>query len=116
MKKILICCGSGIATSTAAANRLKEKLEARGFAGQFTTSQCQVGEVAGKIDDFDLVISTAVITQPLFPYTTLFRSLPHRHQPGQDHRRDRPEAGLVTLSPRRGRFCDMLRRVSWKLS
>ncbi len=65
MKKILICCGSGIVTSTAAANRLKEKLEARGFAGQFTTSQCQVGEVAGKIDDFDLVISTAVITQPL---------------------------------------------------
>ena len=24
-----------------------------------------MGEVAGKIDDFDLVISTAVITQPL---------------------------------------------------
>lgn len=65
MKKILLCCGSGIATSTAAANKLKEKLEARGFGGQFTTSQCQVGEVAAKADDYDLIISTAVISQPL---------------------------------------------------
>jgi len=65
MKKILLCCGSGIATSTAAANKLKEKLEERGFGGQFTTSQCQVSEVASKIDDYDLVISTAVISQPM---------------------------------------------------
>lgn len=65
MKKILLCCGSGIATSTAAANRLKEKLEERGFSGQFTTTQCKVNEIASKIDDYDLVISTAVISQPL---------------------------------------------------
>lgn len=65
MKKILLCCGSGIATSTAAASRLKNKLEERGFAGQFTTTQCKVNEIASKIDDYDLVISTAVITQPL---------------------------------------------------
>ena len=65
MKKILLCCGSGIATSTAAANRLKDKLEERGFKGQFITTQCKVNEVASKIDDYDLVVSTAVITQPL---------------------------------------------------
>lgn len=65
MKKILLCCGSGIATSTAAASRLKNKLEERGFAGQFTTTQCKVNEIASKIDDYDLVISTAVISQPL---------------------------------------------------
>lgn len=63
MKRILLCCGSGIATSTAAANRLKDKLEDRGFKGQFTTTQCKVNEVASKAADFDLVVSTAVITQ-----------------------------------------------------
>jgi len=63
MKKILLCCGSGIATSTAAANRLKDKLTERGFGGKFTTTQCKVNEVASKIADYDLVVSTAVITQ-----------------------------------------------------
>ena len=63
MKKILLCCGSGIATSTAAANRLKNKLEERGFAGQFTTTQCKVNEVASKAADYDLIVSTAVISQ-----------------------------------------------------
>lgn len=63
MKKILLCCGSGIATSTAAASRLKDRLEDRGFAGQFTTTQCKVNEVASKAADYDLIISTAVISQ-----------------------------------------------------
>lgn len=63
MKKILLCCGSGIATSTAAASRLKDKLEDRGFKGQFTTTQCKVNEVASKAADFDLIISTAVVSQ-----------------------------------------------------
>lgn len=65
MKKILLCCGSGIATSTAAANKLKTKLEERGFGGQFTTTQCKVNEVASKAADYDLVVSTAVITQDI---------------------------------------------------
>ncbi len=63
MKKILLCCGSGIATSTVATARLKEKLEERGFAGQFITTQCKVNELESKIADYDLVISTAVLTQ-----------------------------------------------------
>lgn len=63
MKKILLCCGSGIATSTAAASRLKDKLEARGFAGQFTTTQCKVNEVASKAADYDVIVSTAVVSQ-----------------------------------------------------
>lgn len=62
MKRILLCCGSGIATSTAAASRLKTKLEDRGFGGQFETTQCKVNEVASKIADYDIVVSTAVLT------------------------------------------------------
>ena len=65
MKKILISCGSGIATSTAAASRLKTKLDERGFAGKFTTTQCKVNELPSKASDYDIIVSTAVISQNL---------------------------------------------------
>ncbi|WP_317854175.1 PTS sugar transporter subunit IIB [Chakrabartyella piscis] len=63
MKRILLCCGSGIATSTVAAKKLETKLNERGFAGKFTTTQCKVNEIASKIENFDIVVSTAVVSQ-----------------------------------------------------
>lgn len=57
MKKILLACGTGVATSTVVVNRLNEAMKKRGLEGTFTTVQCKVAEVASKAANFDIVIA-----------------------------------------------------------
>lgn len=59
MKRLLLACGMGVATSTVVLNRLNAAMEARGLKGQYTTRQCKIAEVATKASDYDLVIATA---------------------------------------------------------
>lgn len=58
MKRILLCCGTGVATSTVANKKLCEELDRRGFKGQYTVSQCKAVEVPSKSPNFDLCVST----------------------------------------------------------
>lgn len=57
MKKILLACGTGVATSTVVTSRLNDAMKKRGLEGTYTTVQCKVAEVAAKASNFDLVIS-----------------------------------------------------------
>jgi PTS system galactitol-specific IIB component len=61
MKKILVACGTGIATSTVVAKKLEESLKARGIAA--TIDQCKVSEVAAKARGYDLVVSTVELDE-----------------------------------------------------
>lgn len=56
MKRILVACGNGIATSTVVASKVKEYLESRGI--QADTTQTKLMEVPGKVQDYDLLITT----------------------------------------------------------
>lgn len=56
MKKVLVACGNGIATSTVVASKIKERCEKEGIAIHVT--QCKVQEVASKAADFDLVVTS----------------------------------------------------------
>lgn len=58
MKRILLCCGTGVATSTVANRKLCEELDRRGFKGQYTVSQCKAVEVPSKSPNFDICVST----------------------------------------------------------
>ncbi|HEY3316709.1 MAG TPA: PTS sugar transporter subunit IIB [Bacillota bacterium] len=58
-KTILVVCGSGIATSTAAAMELREKLEERGL--QVTIKQTDVFSVAANLAGVDLIASTCAL-------------------------------------------------------
>lgn len=58
MKRILLCCGTGVATSTVVNKKLEEELKRRGFGGQFEISQCKAVEVPSKSPNFDLCVST----------------------------------------------------------
>ena len=62
MKRILLCCGTGVATSTVVNKKLEEELKRRGHAGQFTISQCKAAEVPSKSANFDLCVSTVNFT------------------------------------------------------
>ncbi|MBI2394522.1 MAG: PTS sugar transporter subunit IIB [Deltaproteobacteria bacterium] len=59
MKKILVACGTAIATSTVVAKKLQEALEKRGLAVKI--DQCKASEVAAKVKGYDLVVSTTEV-------------------------------------------------------
>lgn len=56
MKRILVACGNGIATSTVVATKIREKCEDNGIPVSVT--QCKLLEV----DDFDLLVTTGKFT------------------------------------------------------
>lgn len=65
MKKILIACGAGIATSTVALNKLQDALKERGLLNQVTLHQTTVTELASKANEYDLVVTTTNFTKEL---------------------------------------------------
>ncbi|MBE3558126.1 MAG: PTS sugar transporter subunit IIB [Ktedonobacteraceae bacterium] len=59
--RILVSCGTGIATSTLAADKLKRLLKARGLT--ITTSSCKAAEVISKVSTFrpHVIVSTTQV-------------------------------------------------------
>lgn len=64
-KRVLVACGTGIATSTHVADRLRREFDARGIDVLIT--QCRVAEVASYAGDVDVVVTTA----PMAPVDSL---------------------------------------------
>lgn len=62
-KRVLVACGTAIATSTHVANRLEREFRARGMDVDIT--QCRVAEIGAYADDVDVVVATAQVAQPL---------------------------------------------------
>ncbi|EOT40120.1 PTS sugar transporter subunit IIB [Enterococcus dispar] len=56
MKRILVACGNGIATSTVVASKVKEYLTEQGL--QVETTQTKLMEVPGKVQGYDLLVTT----------------------------------------------------------
>ncbi|MBZ4663592.1 MAG: system, galactitol-specific component [Caloramator sp.] len=63
MKKILVVCGAGVATSTVAINKLKEELEKRGLLNKVTIAQATITQLPDMADNFDLIVTTSNFTQ-----------------------------------------------------
>lgn len=59
MKKVLVACGTAIATSTVVAKKLEEALKARGISVKI--DQCKASEVPAKVAGYDLVVSTTEV-------------------------------------------------------
>ena len=62
-KKVLVVCGTGIATSTLVALAIKTEMAARGI--EVETSQCKVSEVEAHCADADLIVSTTQVPAKL---------------------------------------------------
>ncbi|MDO4474458.1 MAG: PTS sugar transporter subunit IIB [Eubacteriales bacterium] len=65
MKKIIVACGTGIATSTVVCVKIKEALKSAGV--QADVVQCKVAEIPSKIDGADLVVTTTSFTSDKVP-------------------------------------------------
>ncbi len=62
MKKLLVSCGTGIATSTAVRNKLINLLEQRGYGKDVVdVGQCRVADLPSFAHLYDLIISTSAL-------------------------------------------------------
>ncbi|MCR8967000.1 PTS sugar transporter subunit IIB [Streptococcus zalophi] len=61
MKKLLVMCGSGIATSTIVMGKVKDWINKNGYEDKVQLFQSKIAEEINHIDDYDIVISTTVV-------------------------------------------------------
>lgn len=57
MKKVLVACGGAVATSTVAANKIRELCKKEHIP--VDVQQCRVSELEAKKDGVDLIVTTA---------------------------------------------------------
>lgn len=62
-KRILVACGTAIATSTVVAKAIEETLKQRGIP--VITRQCKAAEVKGLAPGYDLVVTTTPVPKDL---------------------------------------------------
>lgn len=60
MKKIVLACGAGVATSTIVAQKVTALLNESGYEGAYEVVQCAIADAAAQCADADLLISTTV--------------------------------------------------------
>lgn len=56
MKRVLIACGNGVATSTMVAMKVREALKEQNL--NVTVEQCKLMEIPSKGNSYDLIITT----------------------------------------------------------
>lgn len=59
MKKVIVACGGAVATSTVAANKIRELLKEKNIPAD--VSQCRVSELKSKASEADLIVTTAKV-------------------------------------------------------
>lgn len=62
-KQIIVACGGAVATSTVAAEKIRELLKKNNIDAEIT--QCRVNELESKKDQADLIVTTARVTKDL---------------------------------------------------
>lgn len=63
-KKILVACGTAVATSTVVARGIEEEMKSRGIT--VTTRQCKASEIKKIVDSsYDLVVTTTPVPSDL---------------------------------------------------
>lgn len=61
MKKLLIVCGAGHATSTIAVAKVSRWIEKEGYTNEIRIYQSKIADELNRIDDYDAVISTTIV-------------------------------------------------------
>lgn len=61
MKRILVACAGGVATSTVVRSKIKKALDSRGLEGRYIIEQCKVSDAPSKCHNYDVLIETTQI-------------------------------------------------------
>lgn len=65
MKRILLVCGTGVATSTVVKKRVEEILDANNYKGKYSITQGKVAEVSGQSANYDFCVSTVLFDKKI---------------------------------------------------
>ncbi|WP_130864734.1 PTS sugar transporter subunit IIB [Acidipropionibacterium timonense] len=92
-KKVLVCCGTGIATSVQVANKLQRMLKERGVDAAM--KECKAVEVPAQTAAFkpDAIVSTTVVKAPS-PQIKVYRGVAFLTGVGADKLADEIAADL----------------------
>ncbi|WP_017549991.1 PTS sugar transporter subunit IIB [Salinicoccus carnicancri] len=60
-KKLLIMCGTGVATSTVVTGKVKTWLEDNGLEDKVSLHQSKISDELNRIDDYDIIVSTTIV-------------------------------------------------------
>ncbi len=61
MKKLLVICGAGHATSTIAVSKIKNWLATEGLTNDVQIIQSKISDELNRIDQYDAIISTTIV-------------------------------------------------------
>lgn len=61
MKRVLVACGGAVATSTLAADRVRQLCKDNGIA--VDVQQCRISELGGRASQADLIVTTAKVSR-----------------------------------------------------
>lgn len=62
MFRIIVACGTGIATSTAVRHKIVDILKDKGYgADRVDVGQCRVSDLATVAENYDLIVSTTTV-------------------------------------------------------
>lgn len=61
MKKLLVICGTGVATSTVVMEKVKDWLGHQDLRDKVKLYQSSIGEGLAKLDDYDIIVSTTIV-------------------------------------------------------
>jgi len=79
-KRVLVVCGTGIATSTVVTEKIAAALREHGIAADLI--QCKVTEVPSYLEGTDLIVATTVVTGtqgvPVIPAVSLLTGIGER--------------------------------------
>ncbi|MFU0792190.1 PTS sugar transporter subunit IIB [Virgibacillus proomii] len=65
MKKLLIMCGTGVATSTVVTGKIKDWLKENNLENTVKLFQSKISDEINSIDNYDVVISTTIVPDHL---------------------------------------------------
>jgi len=60
-KKLLIMCGTGVATSTVVTGKMKTWLKENGLEDKVALHQSKISDELNRIDDYDIIVSTTIV-------------------------------------------------------
>ena len=63
MKKVIVACGGAVATSTVAANKIKELCEANGI--EIELIQCRINEIESYASGVSMIATTSKFTKDI---------------------------------------------------
>lgn len=61
MKRLLIMCGTGVATSTVVTGKVEEWLKENDLDKDLKIYQSKIADEINRIDDYDVIISTTIV-------------------------------------------------------